>query len=82
MQLAVSTVFTAGIISIKLAVPEVPRRKLKVNVFWKIVLPDVSLTAVTVNVPETVLAVVSTLMVPVIVTVTLSKVAVLLMLMV
>src|SRR6266571_2631780 len=66
MQLAVSTVFTAGIISMKLAVPEVPRRKLKVNVFWKIVLPDVSLTAVTVNVPETVLAVVSTLMVRVV----------------
>ena len=82
MQLAVSRVFTAGITSMKLAVPELGRMKLKVNVFWKIVWPDVSLTAVKVNVPDTVLAVVSTLMVPVIVTVTLPNVAVLLMLMV
>ncbi len=64
MQLAVSSVFIAGINSMKLAVPELGRMKLKVNVFWKIVWPDVSLTEVTVKDPDTVFAVVSTLMVP------------------
>ena len=82
MQLAVRNVVTAGIINMKLAAPELGRMKPKVNVLWNIVLPDVLLTTVTVNDPDTVFAVVSTLTVPVTVTVMLLNVEVLLMLMV
>jgi hypothetical protein len=48
------------------------------NVFWNIIWPFVLLTALTVIVPVTVFAVVSTVIEPLVVTVTLPKVTVLL----
>ncbi len=63
-----------GVARISLAVWSGPKVRVRLNDFWKIIIPDVSLTAVSETVPETVLLVELTLKVAKTVTLILSKV--------
>ncbi len=78
VQLAASINGTAGMLSTNFRLLMVPNERLMVKVFEKIVAPEVLLTAVRVKVALKVLAVVSTVTVPDTVTVTPSKLIVLL----
>jgi len=78
LQVAARMEFMVGIIKTKFAVGMDAKLKFIGNVFWNIVWPAVSLTTLRLIVPVMVLAVVSTVIEPLTVTVRLSKVTVLL----